>query len=433
MSETDSPSPSGGAAPPERHRWAVPAWCLFDWANSPFPTVVITFVFAFYFQDAVVGDTVRATALWGYALAASAFVVAILGPIFGSAADAGARRKPWLFGCSVVMVVACALLWYATPDEGSIWLVLGLVAIGNIGFELGMVFYNAMLPGLAGNGRMGRLSGWAWGLGYAGGLVCLVLVLYGFIEVETPPFGLDTGQAEHVRAVAVVVALWFVIFGWPLFVFTPDLNGSRRKLGESLKIGLTTLWRTLRSIRQYRMIARFLLARMLFIDGLNTLFAFGGLYAAGSFGMDLSEVLQFAVALNVAAGLGAFAFAWIDDWIGSKRTLIICLVSLIVVGTAILLVEDKMWFWVLGLCIGIFMGPTQAASRSMMGRLAPDGMHTEMFGLFALSGKATAFMGPWLVGLFTVLADSQRVGMATIIVFFALGLLVLLTVREPGR
>ena len=149
--------------------------------------------------------------------------------------------------------------------------------------------------------------------------------------------------------------------------------------------------------------------------------------------MDLDEVMQFAIALNAAAGLGAFGFAWIDDWIGAKRTLIICLLSLIVVGTAILLVEDKMWFWVLGLCIGIFMGPTQAASRSMMGRLAPEGMHTEMFGLFALSGKATAFMGPWLVGLITALAASQRVGMAIIVVFFAAGLLILLSVREPGR
>ena len=433
MTQPDPSSQTGAGMPSERHRWAVPAWCLFDWANSPFPTVVITFVFAYYFQDAVVGDPVRATALWGYALAASAFVVAILGPIFGSAADAGARRKPWLLGCSAVMVVSCALLWYATPDIGSMWLLLGLVAIGNIGFELGMVFYNAMLPGLAGNARMGRLSGWAWGLGYAGGLVCLVLVLYGFIEAETPPFGLDVQQAEHVRAVAVVVALWMVVFGWPLFAFTPDLNGSRLPLGESLKVGIATLWRTLRSIKEYRMIARFLLARMVFIDGLNTLFAFGGLYAAGSFGMDLSEVLQFAVALNVAAGLGAFAFAWIDDWIGSKRTLIICLISLVVVGTAILLVEDKTWFWILGLMIGIFMGPTQAASRSMMGRLAPDGMHTEMFGLFALSGKATAFIGPWLVGLVATMADSQRVGMATIIVFFAVGLLILLSVREADR
>ena len=419
------------AARPSRR--ALFSWCLFDWANSPFATVVVTFVFAVYFKDAIVGDEIRATALWGYALSASAFAVAILGPILGSAADAGARRKPWLFVCSAVTVVACAGLWFATPDAGSLWLVLILVGIANLGFELGMVFYNAMLAGLAGDGRMGRLSGWAWGLGYVGGLACLIVALFGFIQVETPPFGLDPDTAEPVRAIALLVAVWFVVFGWPLFAFTPDLDGSRRSTVDSLRIGLTTLGRTLRSIRDYRMIARFLLGRMLYIDGLNTLFAFGGLYAAGTFDMDLTEVLYFAVALNVAAGIGAFGFGWVDDWLGSKRTLIISLVALIIVGATILLVEDKLWFWILGMLIGVFMGPTQAASRSMMARLAPDGMHTEMFGLFAFSGKATAFMGPWLVAYLTTVAGSQRIGMSVVLGFFVVGLAILLTVREPGR
>ena len=194
-----------------------------------------------------------------------------------------------------------------------------------------------------------------------------------------------------------------------------------------------TLGRTLRSIRDHRTIARFLLARMLYIDGLNTLFAFGGLYAAGTFGMDLAEVLYFAVALNVAAGIGAFGFGWIDDWLGSKRTLIMSLVALIIVGALILIVEDKVWFWILGLGIGIFMGPTQAASRSMMARLAPVERQTEMFGLFALSGKATAFLGPWLVALLTMSSGSQRIGMSVVLVFFAAGLAIIIGVREPGR
>jgi UMF1 family MFS transporter len=428
--ESPKASPES-VAPPSRR--ALFSWCLFDWANSPFATVVVTFVFAVYFKDAIVGDEIRATALWGYTLSASALAVAILGPILGSAADAGARRKPWLFVCSAVTVVACAGLWFATPDAGSIWLVLILVGIANLGFELGMVFYNAMLAGLAGDGRIGRLSGWAWGLGYVGGLACLIVALFGFIQVETPPFGLDPDTAEPVRAIALLVAAWFVVFGWPLFAFTPDLVGSRRSIADSLRIGLATLARTLRSIREYRMIARFLIGRMLYIDGLNTLFAFGGLYAAGTFDMELTEVLYFAVALNVAAGIGAFGFGWVDDWLGSKRTLVISLIALIIVGGAILLIEDKLWFWILGMLIGVFMGPTQAASRSMMARLAPVGMHTEMFGLFAFSGKATAFMGPWLVAYLTTLAGSQRVGMSVVLVFFVVGLAILFTVREPGR
>ena len=430
-----TPTDARAAEVPEagaRSRFAVASWCLFDWANSPYPTVVITFVFAVYFQRAVVGEAVRATALWGQAIAVSALAVALVAPVLGAAADAGARRKPWLGACSGLMAATCAGLWYATPEPSSVWLVLALVALGNFAFELSMVFYNAMLPGLAGPGRIGRLSGWAWALGYAGGLACLAVALVGFVQAEPPPFGLDAERAEPVRAVALLVALWFAAFGWPLFAFTPDLAGARLSLGRSVAVGAATLWATLRAARSYGNIVRFLLARMLYIDGLNTLFAFGGLYAAGSFAMSMVEVLEFGIALNVTAALGAFALAWVDDWLGAKRTLILSLLALIAAGSAILVVEDKAWFWALGLVIGVFMGPTQAASRSLMGRLAPPKLTTEMFGLFALTGKATAFLGPWLVGTITALAASQRVGMATIIVFFALGLLVLLGVREPA-
>ncbi|MDP6014167.1 MAG: MFS transporter [Alphaproteobacteria bacterium] len=412
-------------------RLAVPTWCLFDWANSPFPTVVVTFVFAVYFQQAVVGDTVRATEMWGIALAISALGVAILGPILGAAVDAGMQRKPWLLGATVLMVLTCAGLWFATPDQDSIWLVLTLVALGNFGFELGMVFYNAMLPVLAERGRLGRISGWAWALGYAGGLACLTVALFVLIRAEPPPFGLDLAAQEPVRAVALLVALWLILFGWPLFVFTSENSGEALPVGAALREGIAALVGTLRNIRNHAQIVRFLLARMLYIDGLNTLFAFGGIYAAGSFGMSMTEVLEFGIALNVTAGLGAFGLAWVDDWIGARRTLILSLTALIGTGAAILLIEDKTWFWVLGLIIGVFMGPTQSASRSLMARLSPPDLTTEMFGLFALTGKATAFLGPWLVGMITLAANSQRIGMSVILVFLVLGLAILLGVREP--
>ena len=413
-------------------RRAVAAWCLFDWANSPFPTVVVTFVFAVYFQRGVVGDEVRATELWGYALAVSALAVALAGPVAGAAADAGGRRKPWVAACSALMAIACAGLWFAEPDPGYVWLVLALVMVANFGFEMAMVFYNAMLPDLAGPTRIGRLSGWAWGLGYSGGLACLMLALFGLIQADPPPFGLDAEEAEPVRAAALLVAAWFVLFSWPLFVFTPDLAGAGKPLGAAFREGLATLAHTLRSVRRYRQIAWFLLARMLYTDGLNTLFAFGGIYAAGTFGMELGEVLLFAIALNVTGGLGAFGFAWIDDLIGAKKTLIVSLGALLALGAAILMVHDVVWFWVLGLALGVFIGPSQAASRSLMARMAPAAIRTEMFGLFALSGKATAFLGPWLVGAVTAAFASQRAGMSVILVFLAVGLAVLLVVREPA-
>ena len=414
-------------------RRARVAWCLFDWANSPFPTVIITFVFSAYFTQGIVGDAVRGAALWGYAMAASALAVALLGPLFGAIADAGGRRKPWLLACSALTVICGAALWYATPEPSSALWVLVCVALANVGFELGMVFYNAMLPGIVGRDRLGRLSGWGWALGYAGGLACLVIALFGLIQAEPPPFGLDPASAEPVRAVAPLAVLWFVVFGWPLFVMVPDTPRSALGLGEAMRRGIGQLRDSLIQIRHRGPVLRFLIARMFFIDGLNTVFAFGGIYAAGTFGMALPEVILFGIALNVSAGLGAFAFAWIDDWIGAKRVLVISISGLLLGVAGGVLAPSEPWFWAAGLTLGIFIGPTQSASRSLMARLSPPGREAEMFGLFALSGRATAFVGPLLVGWATLAFDSQRAGMATILGFLAVGLIILLPMAEPDQ
>ncbi len=256
------------------------------------------------------------------------------------------------------------------------------------------------------------------------------MALVGFVQTDTPWFGLDAGTAEPVRATALLVAVWFSLFALPLFLWTPDRPTGERTI-EALRDGLMTLISTLRNIGRYAQTARFLLARMIYIDGLNTLFAFGGIYAAGTFGMALDEVILFGIAINVTAGIGAASFAWLDDYIGPKRTILIALGGLIWFGGCLLLATGKVWFWVLALPLGLFVGPTQAASRSFMARLAPPDMRAEMFGLFAFSGKATAFLGPLFLAWTTQAFDSQRVGMATIIVFLALGFLLLLPVRDP--
>jgi len=432
--ETERPNPGssdGGPLPVSRRgMWS---WFLFDWANSPFPTVVITFVFGTYFTKAVAPDTVTGTALWGYTVSASALLVAILAPIFGAYTDFAGRRKPWLLATTALAILACALLWFGKPEAESILWILVFVGIANFAFELSSVFYNAMLPDLAPPGRIGRWSGWAWSLGYAGGLLCLVLALVGFVQTDDPWFGVSKENAENVRAVAILVAVWYAVFAWPLFAFTPDRPRSGLAFATATRRGLAQLYRTLRHIRREGQIFRFLIARMIYTDGLTTLFAFGGIYAEGTFDMGLEQVILFGIALNVTSGLGAAAFAWIDDLIGGRRTVIISLFSLIVLSTAILLITSVTWFWILGLMIGIFIGPVQAASRSLMGRLAPPEKRTEMFGMFALSGKATAFVGPALLGWVASIADSQRAGMATILIFFVAGLIILWPVVERPR
>jgi len=401
------------------------AWCVYDWANSAFPTVITTFVFAAYFTKGVAADAIAGTSQWGYALSLSGLAIAVAAPVLGAVADRSGRRKPWIALFTLLAAGASLLLWQVRPDPAFAVTALVLVALANFGFEMGMVFYNAMLPGLAPQARIGRWSGWGWGLGYAGGLVCLGLVLVGFVQAQRPWFGLDSEAAEHLRATGPFVAVWMVVFALPLFIFTPDRAPTPAPFLANVKAGIGTLVATFRELRRYRDAAWFLLARMIYTDGLNTLFAFGGIYAAGTFGMSFEELIIFGIAMNVTAGLGAAAFAWADDKLGAKWTIRIALVCLIVLGVIVLVVESKTLFWIFGVPLGLFVGPAQSASRSMMARLAPEGMRTEFFGLYALSGKATAFLGPALLALITDMFHSQRAGMATIVGFFVIGLVLL--------
>jgi UMF1 family MFS transporter len=310
---------------------------------------------------------------------------------------------------------------------------LALVVLANTALEIGQAFYNAMLPDLAPESHVGRWSGWGWGLGYASGIVALVLLLFGVIQADPPPFGLDEAAAEDVRIVGPAVAVWFLLFSLPLFLVTPDRPKGTLRMGEAVRAGLAMLAQTFREVRHYREIVKFLVARLIYNDGLNTLFAFGGIYAAGTFGMDTAEIILFGIGLNITAGLGAFAFAWLDDRLGSKPTILIALAGLLVFGTIALVATAKATFWAVGLAVGIFVGPAQSASRTLMARLAPADKRTEMFGLYAFTGKATAFLGPFLFGTATYVFGTQRAGMATILVMFVVGAVLLWQVQEPRR
>jgi len=412
-------------------RRATASWCLFDWANQGYPTVIETFIFATFFTQAVAVSPVEGTALWGYTVAAAGAIIVLLGPILGAIADRGGRLKPWLLTLSILCVTCCAMLWFTQPSPDYVMWALIFFGLSAITYELSLIFYNSMLPTLVPPHRIGRLSGWGWASGYAGGIACLSLILFGFVNAETPLFGISKENAEHVRVSVLVVAAWWLFFSIPLFLFTPDKPASGLSTRAAVRGGIAALIHTVRNIRKYRDVARFLVARTIYNDGLNTLFAFGAIFAAGTFGMEFSEIIMFGIALNITAGLGAFAFSWIDDYLGSKPTIQIALVCLMLLGSALLLIDSKTWFWIIGCVLGLFFGPVQSASRAMMARLAPPDLTTEMFGLFALSGKIIAFAGPLALALVTDIFESQRAGMATIIVFFVVGFLVLLGVREP--
>ncbi len=407
---------------------SIIAWSIFDWANSPFPTLILTFVFATYFTQVVAVNKIIGTAEWGGMIAIAGLIIAIVSPIVGAIADARGSRKPWLLVFSIILFISTALLWYTKPSSHDLTWGLGCVALGTIGFEVGTVFYNAMLRDIAPSNYIGRISGWAWGLGYAGGLVALSLVLFLFVQPKVNFLHLDNSSYENIRIVGPFAALWLFIFALPLFFFTKESKNRKLPIRMAIRTGLSELWQTLKTLPKEKTIFLFLIARMLYIDGLNTLFAFGGIYAAGTFHMDFNEILKFGITLNVTAGIGAAGFAWLDDWFGPKKTILIALVALTASGITILLLHSVTWFWIVALFMGLFMGPIQAASRSMMARLAPPEKMSKMFGLYALSGKATAFIGPWCVALLTLQFDSQRIGMTSIIVLLVIGTILLFKV-----
>lgn len=409
-----------------RKAWA---WALYDWANSAFPTIVSTFVIATYFSQAVAPDPATGQAQWGWMQTAAGLTIALLSPLLGAVADAGGRRRLMLGWCTVIMVVATAGIWFVRPDPGFTLWALACVGIATVAFELGTVFYNSLLPQVATQSEIGRVSGLAWGLGYAGGLVCLVVALLLLVRPDPSPLGLDRSSAGHVRATALLVALWVALFAWPVLLLLPDAGGVKPGWIAAARAGLAEIIGVLRGLPRNPVLARFLLARLFYTDGLNTLFAFGAIYAAGVFGMSVEEILLFGIALNLTAGLGAAGFGLIEDRVGSQRVVMVALGALILLGSGLLVAEGKTAFWALALGLGIFIGPAQAASRTMMARLAPAGEVAAHFGLFALSGRVTGFLGPLALATVTEVTGSQRAGMATVIVFLAFGAAILAGVR----
>ncbi len=428
-------SAGGSGSQPAARRGAVFSWCLYDWANSAFTTLVVTFVYATYFSQTFAADADRGTVLWSRGITISSLVIALVSPVLGAMADRSGLRRRFLAAATLISVAATAWLAFVVPGSGNAVLAaLTLFVVANVGFEVGMVFYNAFLPQLSTPATIGRISGYAWGLGYAGGLVCLVLALLGLIGLgDSPPWlPLGTEDGFNVRASNLLVAGWFLLFSLPMLLAVRDAvpaRGGGGGIAASVRESFRDLARTFARIRDFRDIVRFLIARLIYNDGLITVFAFGGVYAAGTFGMDTAEVIVFGIALNVAAGAGAFLFGLMDDRVGGRATVLWSLVGLFVCSLVAVAAPSKAWFWGAALVLGLFMGPNQSASRSLMARFAPRRYESEFFGFFAFSGKATAFLGPMLLGVITA-GYGQRAGIGVVLVFFLVGGLLLLRVDE---
>lgn len=454
---TDMSSPET-APPTTTVRRPVLAWALWDWGSAAFNAVVTTFVFSTYlaselFVDPAVvaaanGDDsdpelVRALAenagVVGVALMVAGIVVALVAPVLGQRSDGTGRRKLWLGINTALVVLAMAAMVFVegTPQ----YLVLGatLIAVGNVFFEFASVNYYAMLTQVSTRENIGRVSGFGWGMGYVGGIVLLLLLLVLFIQSFGNPDagGLLAVSKEgglNIRLAVLASAVWYAVFAIPVLLRVPEIPAQSRRVRVGFFRSYAVLWGTLRSLwRDSRQVLLFLVASAIFRDGLAGVFTFGAIIAAQVFRFSSTEVLYFAVAANLVAGVSVMLAGRLDDRFGPKNVILVSLTGLIALGTVMLFIgTSQVGFWIVGLGLGAFVGPVQSASRSYLARVAPEGREGEIFGLYATTGRAVSFLAPGLFALFVGLTGDTRLGILGIVLILAAGLLLMLPVKAKG-
>jgi UMF1 family MFS transporter len=455
-------SPNSRNANEHATRRGLFGWVMFDWATQPFYTLVVTFLFAPYFVNGFMDDPAYGQTLWAYATGGAQLIAALLAPVLGAIADAGLPHKPWIAAFSALLIAGLCGLWFAIPGEH--WLVpFVLVSFGaaTLGAELATVFTNSMMPGLISDKRLGTLSGVGWAAGYVGGLISLALVAGLLVADPTtgktllgldPLIPIDPTTREGDRLIGPFSALWYFVFVLPLFLFTPD-QSEKAPVENAVRASLGRLAGTVKNLlRHHRTVALFLLARMLYADGLGAVFAFGGIYAASVFGWGATELGLFGILLTIAGTIGAGLGGLLDDRLGSKAVIVGSLLLFIAASIGVLSIDaDEVLFVIpvapklpasgtfsspgeqayllFAMIIGLSAGPIQASSRTLLARICPPGKTTEFFGFFSFSGKISAFAAPLAIGAVTALTDSQRLGISASLVFLVGGLLLLLRLK----
>ena len=437
------------------------SWTMFDWANQPFYTLIMTFVFGVYFAEVfITGDD--GAQKFTMTQTISGIAIAILSPVLGSISDLRGNRKVWIAFWSFLFVLGMALLWYAYPGApNGIWLVMFGLTLASAAVGFAEVFNNSMLTNLETNKNIGSLSGLGYGLGYIAGLLALILFLIIFVWPGSNTdflYGLSTSSYEHIRIIGPFCAAWYAIFIIPLFLFTPDTKSNPVPILSSVSKGITNLLNTFKELKNFKNVFTFLIARLFFQDALNALFVIGGIYASQVIGMTLTQVLIQGIILNLFAGPSSILGGYLNDRIGSKNVINISLWGLLISGLLALSVDKNTIFYfievevfssrvetlTLGMFnsisqvahtlivigIAIFYGPTQTAARALMVKLSPPEKTTEFFGLYAFAGKSTSWLVPGLMSLILLIDNDLQHAMLAIILFNILGIVTMMFVRE---
>ncbi len=391
-------------------------WTLFDFANTSFSIVVVTFIYAVYFKKVVTDGKPIGDLYWSVGTSAAMIITAVIAPILGAIADYSAGKKRFLLFFTLLCIVSTAALF--NVGRGDVWLGLLLFIFANVGFEAGLVFYDAFLPEITVPKNYGRVSGYGFAMGYLGSLATLAIV-YPFIH------------AEMIRESFVVSALFFLVFSLPLFIY---LNDNRKKVDNPesfVTIGLRRVWNTITHLKYHKNLAIFLLAYFFYIEGVNTIIFFSGNYASTTLGFSETELLVFFLTVQTTAIVGSVILGILADSIGQKKTIVITIIMWLITVMIAYMITDKNGFYVVGLLAGAAMGSSQSTSRSLMSKLTPPERKTEFFGFYSFFGKSSAIIGPLVFGLVSFATGNQRFAIVSIGFFFLVGLLILLKVQDP--
>jgi UMF1 family MFS transporter len=371
------------------------AWALWDWAEQPYPTIMQTFIFPVYLAGAVAGAGDQPDAMLGVATAIAGFVLALIAPVLGRRSDDSGRRKFWLMFNTYLLVIIMIASFFVKPSPEFFILGLVLYGAGSVIQESALINYYAMLKSVTTEKNIGRVSGYAWGLGYAGGIVVLAISLVGFIMAEVPWFGIGTEESVNIRAVFLFSAVWTLVFSIPLMLRVPEIAKKPNARKETILQSYASIWAQLKSLRaQAPETLKFLISSAIYRDGLAGVFTFGAVLGSLAFGFSQTEIIIFGIAANVVSGLGAVIGGRLDDIFGSRSIIIFSLVGLIVAGSSVFFFYDYgvVTYWIGGLALCLFVGPAQASSRTFVSRFTPVGREGEVFGLYQFTGRAVSFL-----------------------------------------
>ena len=401
-------------------------FALYDFANSAFTTIIITFIFSTYFAKQIAPNPVLGQSYWGWAIGITGLLVALIGPLIGSFADKKNCTEFFIKLFTIICIILTSFLWFSKPSEKYLLYTLIIVALANFFYELSLIFYNSILKRISNHNNLGKSSGFSFALGYIGGILILIVCIKIFIDNDVLPFGLSKENSENIRATSIVVALWYLIFSIPfLFSLKKEIKNKIDRSSSSIKKIKNLIWN-----KGLNNLGKFLLARMLYADGLNAIIIMGGIFAVGVFNLEIKDLLVLSVLMNITAFIGAIIGGYANDKFSSKSVIIFSLLGLIFSSAIILFIKTKIFFLIFASINGLFIGPIQSASRVFITKSIDKNNQASGFGLFALSGKLTSFIGPLLVSTLTYISNSQRIGFSAAIILLLIGLLVLLKVKK---